>query len=1316
MNARLVNRRRKKFYRHVRFEPLESRWLLSGNGLDEYDRVSPEWFATALNVSTAAPGVRVGSVSGASGAASGSGGEQFVDRWIVRLTPGATGQLGSVGRAEHLLDTLTANFQVIRGLGLPGQLLLHSFASHDVARSALSANPHVAYFEPDSVVYAQRTPDDPFYSNMTNLHNVGQFGSTAGADIDAPQAWAINTGSPDVVVGVIDSGVDLAHPDLYLNVWINQSEIPAATRQQVIDIDGDGLITFYDLNDPANAHLVTDHNGNGYIDALDLLQDPRWADGRDTDGNGFVDDLFGWNFRTVAGEPLAPNNPSDVLGHGTHVAGTIGAVGDNSRGVTGINWRSSIMALRFLDDRNTGETSQAIAAINYATMMRTRYGANVRVLNNSWGQPGGFSHNLHAAISASEDAEILFVAAAGNGNVLGQGLNNDRTPFYPASYELDNVIAVAATDPDDRLARFSNFGQRSVHIAAPGIGILSTLPGGRYGTANGTSMAAPHVAGVAALVWSEVPEATVAEVRTAILDGADGLAELQSRVASGGRLNAFNALDSEHFAPTARLLEAADIHTATDAPHKIVVRYTDRKGMDASTLGSGEILVNRQWGPRDQITATLLPDSVTISGNGKQVSATYEIVAPGGTWDAFDYGEYVVSVDFDRVYNISGLPVRPGDLGSFRVQILDPSVIYVDRYEDVSEGTSLRTAIRQANAANEPRTIILNTGTYRLSIPPEPDFADTFPTPASCVADANRRTWSNDTTGDLAVLGEVTILGDDGETTLVDAGSVDRVFRVYPDATLNLHRVGISGGYVTDVSGGGILSMGTLNLDRVVVAENRADGSSGFGGGIALWGGVTNVVDTTVRGNEANSGGGMFVGNDATADIARSTVMTNLATSVGGAVYSFGGTVQLTNSTLSSNVTQSHERAMYAMPDRRGGAIYATPESYGSSHSRALSTDGRFVAFHSCASNLVPGDMNGEADVFLLDRHTGSIERISGHASSIHPSLSADGRFTAFLSYASDLVPGDTYGVLGVFVFDRQTGTIERVSVSDDGIKGNGHSMYPSLSADGRFVAFESSASNLEAGDTNGVADVFVFDRETRAIERVSMGYEGTEGNDRSLRPSLSADGRFVTFSSYASNLVSGDTNAALDVFVFDRQTSSLEQVSLGFVSSLDLRNVTVAHNRTFAGVAVFGNVRTHNSLFVDNFWTDATGRYVSLDVGKGVESLGYNLLESAEAFTPQIGDQIEPFSEKRIGPLQANGGPTWTHALLSGSPAIDSADPWNYPSVDQRGIPRPQDGDGRNGDRSDIGAVEAFFLQRWKGPSFWIATATESGMRMNLD
>ena len=271
-------------------------------------------------------------------------------------------------------------------------------------------DPDVEYAEPNYLLYgAATTPNDSFFSSLWGLHNTGQNVNgtvgTADADIDAPEAWDIARGSSSIVVAVIDSGVDYNHPDLSANVWTNAGETP--------------------------------------------------ANGIDDDGNGYVDDVKGWDFVDD------DNSPIDSNDHGTHVTGIVGAIGNNSTGVTGVSWTVKIMILRFLNAFNVGDTADAISAIEYANSM------GAHVINNSWGG-GNYSQALKDVIDASS---ALVVCAAGNA-----GTDNDADPHYPSNYTSSNIIAVAATNQDDNLASFSNYGATSVDVAAPGTDILSSRP------------------------------------------------------------------------------------------------------------------------------------------------------------------------------------------------------------------------------------------------------------------------------------------------------------------------------------------------------------------------------------------------------------------------------------------------------------------------------------------------------------------------------------------------------------------------------------------------------------------------------------------------------------------------------------------------------------------------------------------------------------------------------------------------------------------------------------------------------------------------
>ncbi|HEX8284916.1 MAG TPA: S8 family serine peptidase [Pyrinomonadaceae bacterium] len=422
----------------------------------------------------------------------------------------AYGQRESASLVAEGGRRIPVEFESVRGLEVVRGLRLARVPAEETlaAVESLRARPDVLYAEPNYVRRKFAAPNDPSYAAQWALKNTGQSSGIAGADIDAEPAWNSTTGSTQVVVGVVDEGVDINHPDLQANVWTNPGEVP----------------------------------GNGL----------------DDDGSGYADDLHGWDFfhndATVFDATGAfPNDETDA--HGTHVAGIIGASGNNGQGVSGVNWNVKLLPLKILG--REGESAapssvlETVRAYGYARTLRDLYnssggakGANLRVLNNSYGGYGE-SQAERDAIRALGDAGVLFVAAAGN-----EGRSNDRTPVYPASYNEPNVITVGASTRWDGLISFSNYGPRSVHMAAPGHDILSTTPGGTYAMADGTSMAAPHVAGAAALVCAADPSVSLARLRAALLFGGERLQDLNpvnfgsdSRgFVTGRRLNAAGAL------------------------------------------------------------------------------------------------------------------------------------------------------------------------------------------------------------------------------------------------------------------------------------------------------------------------------------------------------------------------------------------------------------------------------------------------------------------------------------------------------------------------------------------------------------------------------------------------------------------------------------------------------------------------------------------------------------------------------------------------------------------------------------------------------
>ncbi|HBA39862.1 MAG TPA: hypothetical protein DCZ05_09010 [Deltaproteobacteria bacterium] len=538
---------------------------------------------------------------------------------LVRFQQG-TSPLGKASAHATALSTAVREFQIVEGLQL---VRFPDWMTIEEAIARYLNHLDVLYAEPNYIVQRLVTPNDPDFGSLWGLHNTGQSSGTEDADIDAPEAWDITTGSSDVVVAVIDSGIDYNHEDLSANMFQNSD----------------------------------DCNSNGL----------------DDDGNGFVDDCHGIDKVNDDSDPMDDND------HGTHVAGTIGAVGNNGVGVVGVNWTVKLMACKFLDAGGSGSTADAISCLEYVKLMKDR-GVNIVATNNSWGG-GSFSQALFDAVEAHLQRGILFIVAAGNGGIDGVGDNNDGTGFdqqsYPCEFYLPNVICVASTTRTDDLSSFSNFGRRTVHLGAPGSEIVSTLPGNSYGTGSGTSMATPHVTGVAALLKAQDSSRDWKAIKNLILAGGDNNSNLSNTVTQK-RLNAHGAMTCSNSVVRSRLkpvptsttgtvgtpIDLAALHINCANPNGDVTVTVTSGGQTVATVtlfddgvapdqASGDGIYSNDWTPTSAGTFTLAfpgGDNVTVTVSGSLPTAKIDV-----TPSERNFGNVIVGQTEDRTFTVKNV-------------------------------------------------------------------------------------------------------------------------------------------------------------------------------------------------------------------------------------------------------------------------------------------------------------------------------------------------------------------------------------------------------------------------------------------------------------------------------------------------------------------------------------------------------------------------------------------------------------------------------------------------------------------------------------
>ena len=538
------------------------------------------------------------------------GAEYAPGQLLVRFAPKTNGMQRSTAEKNQILNSLGGGI-IKHTYKIPGLTLVKLPAGLTVRDALKTFNKEIGilYAEPDYRIYFAKTPNDPCFTEgeLWGMHNTGQIppGGTPDADIDAPEAWEIATDS-DVIVAVIDTGTDCDHEDLEDNMWVNTDEYPGDWNEderpgiEFVDDDDDGLID-------------EDSQGRDY-------REQGWNNDlkEDDDENGYIDDINGWDFG------YGDNEPEDSYPHGTHVAGTVGAVGDNDKGVVGVCWDVSIMNLKIFHSGTTGPNAllnAAVEAIEYAD------DKGASVLNCSF--MIGWSQSLEDVIDEADANGVLIVAAAGNGD-----FDIDEPPLstFPACDDSNNIIGVMATDQNDNRSDLplgkSNWGATSVDLSAPGSDIRSCLnQQGGYFDNSGTSMATPHVSGACALLWSLKPELSHYEVRQIILDSVDVIPQLENDPEHGrlcvtaGRLNLYNALS-----------------LATDTPSFTIKDFLSYKTAWFGNLGN--LFLEGDFDPNTTPTATSNKEFRVKNSSGTDVAiidtATGNMVIKGDLYESHE--------------------------------------------------------------------------------------------------------------------------------------------------------------------------------------------------------------------------------------------------------------------------------------------------------------------------------------------------------------------------------------------------------------------------------------------------------------------------------------------------------------------------------------------------------------------------------------------------------------------------------------------------------------------------------------------------------